>query len=147
MSTGSPEPLRGSCLCGAVRYEADRPVGWAHLCHCGRCRKTRGSAFSANAFVRLDAFRFVQGEERVKSYRPPGAERFQHAFCETCGSTLPFRIETRGLVLLPMGGLDDDPERAFDAQIYVDSKAPWWTIDEALSQHHAELGSGPGRER
>ena len=146
MSTASPAPLRGSCLCGAVRYEAERPVVWAHLCHCGRCRKTRGSAFSANAFVPLAAFRFVQGEEQVRSYRPPGAERFRHAFCATCGATLPFRIEARGLVLLPMGGLDDDPGRPFDAQLWVASKAPWWPLDASLPQHVAELGSGTGRQ-
>ena len=93
----------------------------------------------------LAAFRFVQGEQHVRRYRPPGAERFQHAFCDTCGSTLPFRIEARGLVLLPMGGLDDDPDHAFDAQIYVDFRAPWWPVDPALPQHHAELGSGPAK--
>jgi hypothetical protein len=30
--------VRGSCLCGAVRYEADAPFKWMAHCHCSICR-------------------------------------------------------------------------------------------------------------
>jgi hypothetical protein len=40
----SPDnPLRGSCLCGGVRFEVTAPFRWANHCHCSRCRKHSGA--------------------------------------------------------------------------------------------------------
>ena len=36
--------IRGSCLCGAVRFEIDRVRALTH-CHCTICRKLSGAAF------------------------------------------------------------------------------------------------------
>jgi hypothetical protein len=133
--------LAGSCLCGAVRYElTQRPV-WAHHCHCSRCRKTSGAAFASNLFFRLEALRYSCGEEHLRSFKPPDAERFTHVFCGRCGSSLPFRNEARDLVGVPMGSLDGDPDFAPRAHIFVGSKAPWFTISDPLPQHPEALGS------
>lgn len=35
--------IRGSCLCGGVRFEITRFIGPFELCHCSRCRKASGS--------------------------------------------------------------------------------------------------------
>ena len=37
--------LRGSCLCGGVRYEITGPLSGALNCHCSMCRKAQGAAF------------------------------------------------------------------------------------------------------
>jgi hypothetical protein len=129
------ERIRGSCLCGAVQFELDGPVVWAHVCHCSRCRKARGSAFAANAFVPLEALHFTRGESEVGVYRPPEADRFVHAFCTRCGASVPFRNPARGLAGVPMGGLDVDPGQAPKAHIFVGSKAPWYTIHDDLPQY------------
>lgn len=134
--------LTGSCLCGAVTYVLHAEPVWAHACHCSRCRKSRGSAFAVNLFVPLDALEFDQGVEHVVSFAPKDAERFQTAFCDTCGSKLPFPNPSRGLAVVPMGSLDGDPPHGPKAHIYVDSKAPWYEITDALPRHPGELGSG-----
>jgi hypothetical protein len=133
--------LRGSCLCGAVRYELTEAPVWAHACHCSRCRKTSGSAFTPNLFVKLDALRFTQGADQLREFTPPDAERFNHVFCATCGSTLPFRNPSRGLAGVPMGTLDVDPAYALRAHIFVDSKASWEEIRDGLPQHVEGLDS------
>jgi hypothetical protein len=133
--------LTGGCLCGAVRYELTQAPVWAHNCHCSRCRKSTGAAFASNLFIPLDALRYRQGEERLRSFRPPDAERFTHVFCERCGSPLPFRNEARGLAGVPMGSLDGDPGGAPQAHIFVASKAPWFEIADRLPQHPEALGS------
>jgi len=135
-------PLTGSCLCGSVRYEISGEPVWAHACHCSRCRKSSGAAFAPNLFFRREAFRFVAGEDLVRSYQVPEAERFTHRFCETCGSTLPFDNSAADLTGVPMGTLDDDPQFALRAHIFTDSKAPWHSIEDDLPQHPAALGSG-----
>ena len=37
--------IRGSCLCGSVKFEIERAAGPFELCHCARCRKVSGSAY------------------------------------------------------------------------------------------------------
>ncbi len=131
--------IKGSCLCGAIQYQLTQRPGWAHHCHCSRCRKVRGAAFATNAFAPLDAFAYTRGEDRLRSYKPPEAERFTHVFCEVCGSSLPFRNTAGGRVIIPMGSLDDDPGHAPDAHIFVGSKAPWFRITDSLPQHTTQI--------
>jgi hypothetical protein len=132
--------IRGSCLCGAVAFELTGKPVWAHNCHCSRCRKIHGAAFASNLFAPLDALRYTQGEDLLGSYKMPAAERFTHVFCKVCGSSLPFQNVDRGVVVVPMGSLDDDPKHPPDAHIFTDSKAPWFTITDSLPRHRAQLG-------
>jgi hypothetical protein len=85
--------------------------------------------------VPLDSIQYTRGEESLQSYKLPEATRFTHVFCKLCGSSLPFRNEARGVVVVPMGSLDDDPRHPPDAHIFVGSKAPWFTISDSLPQH------------
>ncbi|HXC52362.1 MAG TPA: GFA family protein [Candidatus Limnocylindrales bacterium] len=133
--------IPGSCLCGAVRFEVTGDPLWAHNCHCSRCRKTRGAAFASNLFIGEDGFRYIEGESEVRSYKPPGAERFTHAFCTRCGSSMPWRNESRAMVVVPMGCLDGDPGIEPRANIFVESKATWFAITDALPQSPAAPGS------
>lgn len=134
--------ITGSCLCEAIGYEISEEPKWAHNCHCKRCRKIAGSAFASNLFVPLDAFRYVRGEELLRSYKLPEAARFTHVFCQVCGSSLPFLNTARGAAVVPMGSLDDDPGHRPDAHIFVGSMAPWFTITDSLPQHPTQLGGG-----
>jgi hypothetical protein len=56
--------VRGGCLCGAIRFEADS-VPLISNCHCSKCRKAVGSAFRATAWVPLAQFRFLRGEDHM----------------------------------------------------------------------------------
>jgi hypothetical protein len=127
--------IRGSCLCGGVTFVADgAPLGCWH-CHCSRCRKGRSAAHASNLFLPLDAVRYTRGEDLLVSYKVPEALRFTQVFCRRCGSLLPFRNAARGTTVIPMGALDDDPGMRPQAHIFVGSKAPWFEIADALSQH------------
>ena len=60
--------IRGSCLCGAVRFEVDPPFIQASHCHCERCRKHSGTAVCTQARVLREQFRLLQGKELIKVY-------------------------------------------------------------------------------
>ena len=62
--------VRGSCLCGGVKYEITGPLMRSGHCHCSNCRKAHGAAFRSRARVRLEDFKWVQGEELVKYFSP-----------------------------------------------------------------------------
>ncbi|WP_428422404.1 GFA family protein [Methylibium sp.] len=134
-------PLRGGCLCGAVRYELDGPPGPIVLCHCGQCRKAQGSAFAVVAPVPAAHFRLVAGAERLRSHESsPGKWR---SFCGDCGSPIHSRRDAHPeLLRLRIGSLDPPFDQRPSAHIHVASKAPWWQIDDTLPQHP---GVEPGR--
>jgi hypothetical protein len=55
--------LRGSCLCGEVRFEIDGPLMRSSHCHCRQCQKAHGAPFRTRARVAAADFRFLAGEE------------------------------------------------------------------------------------
>ena len=120
--------LRGSCLCGSVAYEIAGGFARIHHCHCSRCRKARGAAHATNGFTAMDRVRYTRGGDTVRTYRLPEARYFSHVFCPVCGSGVPRLDPGRGVAVVPLGSLDDDPERGADKHIFVASKAPWHEI-------------------
>ena len=70
--------IDGSCLCGSIRYQAERPAGPMAHCHCQMCRKAHGSAFSTVLPVDKDGFRWTAGEDLLAQFgssfpgSPPG---------------------------------------------------------------------------
>jgi GNAT acetyltransferase-like protein/glutathione-dependent formaldehyde-activating enzyme len=59
--------LTGGCLCGAIRFEVNGPVGAATYYHCSMCRKSHGTAFRARLSVPKSSFRFTQGQQFLAS--------------------------------------------------------------------------------
>ena len=130
-----PETVRGSCLCGGVRFEVDPPFIRAGHCHCSRCRKHSGTFGLTQARVRREDFRLLSGEASIRVYRPaPGAA--VKAFCITCGSSLFGGTWPDGpQVSIRMGAFDDDPRIRPQFHTYVGSRAPWDEITDALPQY------------
>lgn len=129
--------IRGSCLCGGVRFEITRAVGPFELCHCNRCRKVSGSAFAAMIGVRTEDFHLLQGQEIITSYEAPLLEYplpYRTSFCRRCGSPVPNPDPHSPWFEIPAGALDDDPELRPDKHIFIELKAPWSEIADALPQ-------------
>ena len=117
--------LSGSCLCGAVRFEATgEPVRFYH-CHCGRCRKASGTGHATNLMLKPGEVRWLQGQELLGSFKVPDAERFATCFCKTCGSPLPRHVPALDVVVIPAGALDSVPPMQPQARIFWDSRVDW----------------------
>jgi hypothetical protein len=128
--------IRGSCLCGDVRYEIDGEMQRMGHCHCSMCRKAHGAAFGTYGAVDKGDFRFVAGEEVVATYASsPDVSR---TFCSRCGATLQFIPSEAGHLGVAVGTLDDDPGVRPSYHIWTDSKAPWYEIDDDLRSHPTE---------
>jgi hypothetical protein len=127
-----PLPITGGCNCGAVRFEVTQPFEGAVYCHCTRCQRRSGAAASANARTSPEAFRVIQGEDRLRSWDPPdGASKF---FCGDCGSALFSRGP--GSVGIRLGALDSDPGVRPAYRQYVAYAAAWEPIpDDGLPRY------------
>jgi hypothetical protein len=126
---------RGSCLCGAVTYVIEAPPIRARTCHCSRCRKASSTGHMSWLATTFEGLRFTCGEALVVTYKVPEARFFSHAFCRACGSSMPRKDAGRGLSLVPMGSLDDDPGIRPSCHIYVGSRASWDPITDGLPQY------------
>ena len=124
--------LKGSCLCGAVRYEvAGEPKRFYH-CHCSRCRKATGTGHASNLFLQPAVLKWLSGEQQVRAFKVPEAKRFTNSFCATCGSRLPRQAQETDIVMIPAGSLDDEPPIKPQARIFCGSRARWSCADDEL---------------
>ena len=133
--------IKGSCLCGGVRFEIEQAAGPLELCHCNRCRKVSGSAFLAGLYVQSKDFRITAGVELINTYEAPILRTpppYRTYFCRRCGSPLPNPHPQSDTVEVPAGLLDNDPGLKADKHIFVDVKAPWFEIGDNLPQYDLE---------
>lgn len=123
--------VKGSCLCGSVKYEVKGSLNFAGHCHCSMCRKQHGAAFATYAGVSTEEFGWVSGEDLVSEYESsPGHKRL---FCSRCGSNLA-AANVHGVNYVTLGTVDGDPGIEPQAHIFVGSKAPWHEITDELMQ-------------
>ncbi|HEY5703362.1 MAG TPA: GFA family protein [Gammaproteobacteria bacterium] len=122
----SEQTYTGSCLCGSISYQITGPFKVFQYCHCSRCRKITGSAFSPNIFVPPHRFQWLSGENLLSRYEHPKARYFTTCFCSRCGSTLPWTVKTGVNVVVPAGTLNEKPDIEPLQNIFWDSRAPWF---------------------
>ena len=129
--------IRGGCLCGAIRFEVGRFVGPFEFCHCSRCRKASGSAFTAMIGVRAEDVSWISGRDAIIRFEapvlkhPPG---FRTAFCGRCGSPMPIFNEDDDWFEIAAGVLDEDPILRPDRHIFIECRSPWYEIRDDLPQ-------------
>lgn len=123
--------LQGSCLCGAVAYEIRGDAQRFYHCHCQRCRKASGTGHATNLLVTpANSLRWIRGEEHLKRYKVPEAERFTNQFCGQCGSPMPRAVADKDFVVVPAGTLEQEPPIQPSARIFWDSRAHWSCCDD-----------------
>jgi hypothetical protein len=125
-------PITGGCNCGAVRFEVTEPFQASMYCHCTRCQRRTGTAASVNARTTPEAFRIVQGEDRIRSWEPPGGAP-KH-FCGDCGSALFSR--SPGTIGVRLGTIDGNPGIRPSYRQYTAYAAAWEPLpDDGLPRY------------
>lgn len=122
---------KGSCLCGAVRFEVDAELEAPDACHCSQCRKQSGHYF-ASTNVKRSALA-IEGEENVAWYR--SSEKVRRGFCSTCGSTLFWDPIGRDITSVAMGAFDKPTGTRLAIHIFVADKGDYYDIADGLPQN------------
>ena len=121
--------IKGSCLCGKVRYTYQGDITEIAMCHCSQCRKAQGGAYATNSPVETSKLVFT-GAEFIKEFQSNSLK--VRAFCSNCGSPLySARRDLPDTRRLRIGTI----ETAFTCDnryhIYADSVAQWHEINDA----------------
>lgn len=133
--------IKGSCLCGGVRYEYDGELEEISLCHCSQCRKAQGSAFVAVSPIESARFRLISGAELLKEYR--AVPHKARVFCGNCGSPLySARDDLPELKRLRLGTVETPFRCQQTYHAYTGSKASWFDITDQLPKHPEAKGHG-----
>lgn len=104
-----PTLLKGSCLCGQVRFTINEPPVRTFACHCTFCQRVTGTSFYAESIFPTDAVRFNEGERRQYAHRSDNSGKTVVVhFCPSCGSTFGLTFERwPDLHAISRGCLDD----------------------------------------
>jgi hypothetical protein len=126
--------LRGSCLCGGVKFELTEAPDTLRYCHCESCKKLSGGAGTVNGRVPAGAIRILEGEDLLQTFEP--AQGSAKTFCLSCGSNLFGGGWPDAPTASVRASAIDDPFAARpSAHIFVRSVAAWETLpDDGLDR-------------
>jgi hypothetical protein len=131
-----PEATTGSCGCGALHFTVTGKIRNVVNCHCSKCRKFSGAAFSSYAVIGADAFELTAGETELARFVLPGGTA-RH-FCSCCGTPV-FLVNPvyPAFRMLPLGILERPEELEPRMNIFCSTQLDWLG-------HLAELPSFSG---
>jgi hypothetical protein len=125
---------RGSCLCGAVRFEVEGALPPPDACHCTKCRK-----FSGHFFVSTDVPRAavtIHGAENVTWFQ--SSEKARRGFCSICGSSLfwdPIDQKKHAWIGIAMGAFDKPTDTRIKVHVFVADKGDYYEIADGVPQN------------
>ena len=125
--------MRGSCLCGQLRYEVSELASPIRHCSCRTCRKAHSAAFNTSASVKQQHFAWLTETQGLKSFESsPGKRRY---FCGHCGSQLVAQRTGSDLLVLRVATLDDDPGQTPQGHIWASHEVPWLAYGPQVPAH------------
>jgi hypothetical protein len=125
--------LRGSCYCGAVKFQVVDEFLYAANCHCSDCRRATGAAFKPFGGIAQEKLGLTSGDDCLLIFGDRAGNHDVH--CKTCGSLLYSVLQQGTRLHVTLGSLLDSPKIRPSAHIFVGDKAPWFQITDSLPQY------------
>jgi hypothetical protein len=127
--------IRGSCCCGAIKFELlEQPVMMG-TCHCSRCRKVGASTF---VIVKRASLRLLHGADAIARLNPEPPFKYARTFCRVCGTSLGEMESEQESFPIAAHCFDDDPIVRNRFHEFVSAKPAWYEISDGAKQfaHH-----------
>lgn len=122
---------KGSCLCGAVRFEVEGELPPPDACHCTNCRKHSGHYFVSTDVPRSAVA--VHGEDKITWYQ--SSDKARRGFCSVCGSSLFWDPLYRDWTGIALGAFDKPTGTHLKIHIFVAEKGDYYEIADGLPQN------------
>ena len=130
--------MRGSCLCGQVRYRVHGTLRSVVGCHCSQCRKASGHYVAATQALKEQLE--IEGQSHITWYQSSAEAR--RGFCKTCGSQLFWTQLDSDRISIMAGTLDGETGLTMDRQIYSETKGDYYELPEVPVVDQLSLRKG-----
>ena len=122
--SGSNKATKGSCLCGAVRFEITGPLRQVIGCHCTQCRKQTGHHMAATQAKLSD---LTISEDRGLHWYE-ASDTAKRGFCKECGSTLFWQRHGADKIAIAAGSIDGPTNLKIIKHIYIADKGDYYDL-------------------
>ena len=117
-------------MCGSVTFELTGDIIATAVCHCDRCQRQGGSAFSVNLVAHESQLK-VNGE--LKTFEERGERNDDvyvlRKFCPNCGSPIVSALaKSEGIIAVKAGVLDDKSTVNPTVEAWCEHKQPWVSL-------------------
>ena len=133
--------MHGSCLCGAVEFQADPPLRPVIACHCTQCRKTSGHYWAATS-VPLARFHLIRSHG-LRWFQSSAQAR--RGFCGTCGASLFWQPEAEDRISVAAGALDGETGLSIESHWHLPDAGDYYTSPRQASTLQASCLCGANR--
>lgn len=129
--TADNKTVKGSCLCGAVKYEVNGPMRDIIMCHCKMCQKSSGHHFAATGAADKDLT--ITEDRGLKWF--VSSDWAKRGFCSECGSNLFWKMPSREMTSILMGSLDSDVDLPVDCHLFMSEKKDYYSTDPKIKSY------------
>ncbi|HWT13800.1 MAG TPA: GFA family protein [Allosphingosinicella sp.] len=113
------------CSCGGLAVAAAGEPARNSVCHCLKCKRRTGSAFSWNATY-AEAQVEISGEHSAYTRISDRGSWVRHHYCPECGTRMFYEIELRpGMVSIPVGAFADPGFPAPAVEVFGERRCAW----------------------
>lgn len=123
--------IKGSCCCGAVKFELLAEPTLMGTCHCSRCRKVGASTI---VFVKKEDLKWIQGQDYVVLYQPVSPYKYGRCFCKVCGTSLGEILSDADSFPIAANTLDSELVLGNQFHEFVAEKPTWYKICDDAQQ-------------
>ncbi len=122
---------KGSCLCGAVKFEISCALPAPDACHCVQCRKHSGH-YGVGSDVPKSAVR-IEGEDAITWFK--SSEKVRRGFCSTCGSSLFFDPLHKDWIGIALGAIDGPTNTKIHVHIFMAEKGDYYDVTDDVPKY------------
>ena len=130
--------IKGSCCCGAVKFELLVEPSMMGTCHCSRCRKAGASTI---VFVKREDLRWIQGREQVALYQPAPPYKYGRCFCKICGTSLGEILSEEDSFPIAANAIDSELTIKNSFHEFVGEMPSWYEICDDAKQSEGHPAS------
>lgn len=123
--------IKGSCYCGAVKFELLSPPSMMGTCHCTRCRKAGASVI---VFTKKDDLKWIKGKEQVTTFQPTTPYKYSRCFCKICGTSLGEILSQEETFPIAANAIDSPLSLQNQFHEFISEKPDWYQICDQAPQ-------------
>ena len=125
--------IKGSCLCGSVKFEISTEPKFIGNCYCVDCRKSSGTGHCTNIIVEADGVSLT-GDLKFFDQPADSGNVISRGFCPDCGSAIMTRNSVRPhMVGMRASSLDDPDQITPGVNVYTCRAPSWDQPDERIA--------------